>query len=218
MDNADAYIRKDDLIPMREEDYDKEKKIGAAADFAISKGDMANRTSFTIGGKSADNLLHFLDFQVGRWDSKEIVDKMFEIEDRWHPDFFWVEGGQIWKAIWPMIRDEMLDRDRWINIEVRNPVKDKASRGRSLQKRTRAGGTRWDTKASGYESAIQEILKFTGTSQATLDDQFDSAALLALGFDDGAPLDNEDFIEDDEAEFRRQDPHRNEGRNQVTGY
>lgn len=218
LDNADAYLRKDDFIEMGEADYESAKVIGAAADFAISKADAANRTSFTVGGKCVRNLLHFLDFRKGRWDSKEIIDEMFAIQQRWAPEFFWVEDGQIWKAIAPMLNSEMMRRDIWLNIIPRTPIKDKAARGRALQKRMRAGGARWNTAASGYAEAEYELLRFTGRAEATLDDQFDSAALLAAGFESTVDLEREDFMTEEEQELLRDDPREYSGRNEVTGY
>lgn len=218
LDNSEAYLQRDWFIPMRAADREKSKVICAAADFAISKKDKANRTSLTVGGKCADNLVHYIGQAVGRWDSLEIVDQLFSIDDRWHPDIFWVEGGQIWNALWPVLRKEMQKRDRWINFIVRNPIKDKASRGRSLQKRMRGGGTRWDADADWFPGMQDEMLRFTGYAEATLDDQFDSAALLSLGFDDLAEVESDDFMDEDERDLLENDPRQDLGRSTVTGY
>lgn len=218
LDNSDAYLKADWFIPMKAIDHERDKIIGCAADFAISKADKANRTSLTAGGMDQQNTLHFVGQTVGRWDSLEICDEMFAFAKRWSPDVFWVEDGQIWKALWPVLKREMQKRGTWINFTPRSPIGDKASRGRSLQRRMRAGGTRWDTEAEWFPGMQQEMLRFTGVTDATLDDQFDSAALLSLGFDDMNTLDEEDFIAPEDYEFRRQDPRVNDGRNQVTGY
>ena len=223
LDHSDAFLRVADFLPMNEDDYDTEKIVCAAADFAVSKADHANRTAFVIGGKDANNLLHFLDTRVGRWDPVEWVEVMFQIQKRWRPEVFWVEGGTIWKAIAPMIYREMQVRDVRINIEVRNPIKEKGTRGRSYQRRMRSGQCRFDKKAEWYSSFEQENLRFTGTAAATLDDQFDAAALLSLGFDDFAHVEVEDFFTEDEQEFERgfhrTKPGRtSDGRSQVTGY
>jgi hypothetical protein len=218
LDNSEAYLQRDWFIPMRAADREKSKVVCAAADFAISKKDKANRTSLTVGGKCADNLVHYLGQVVGRWDSLEIVDQIFSIDDRWHPDIFWVEGGQIWNALWPIFRKEMQKRDRWINFIVRNPIKDKASRGRSLQKRMRGGGTRWDTDAEWFPGMQDEMLRFTGYAEATLDDQFDSAALLSLGFDDLAEVESDDFMDEDERDLLENDPRLALGQSSITGY
>lgn len=218
LDSSDAYLKGEWFTPMKDADRDSDKLICASADFAISKKDKANRTSLTAGGTDSRNLLHFVGQAVGRWDSLEICDEIFDFAKRWNPDVFWVEDGQIWQALWPVLMREMQRRGIWINFSPRRPIGDKASRGRSLQRRMRAGGTRWDTEADWFEGMKQEMLRFTGYSDATLDDQFDSAALLSLGFDDMNLLDDDDFTPPEDYEFRRRDPRLEQGRNRVTGY
>lgn len=218
IDISVTYLHPSWFTPAGAADAQRQKVICAAADFAISKKDKANRTSLTVGGVCSENLLHFVDQRVGRWDSLEIIDELFLVAGRWNPDIFWVESGQIWLSLWPVIRKEMQARNRWINFVPRDPIKDKASRGRSLQKRMRAGGTRWDADAHWFPGMREEMLRFTGRDDATLDDQFDSAALLSLGFDDLATVDDEDFVPEEEWRFRAADPRVSDGRSQVTGY
>lgn len=230
-DNAEAFLRRQDFIPMREEDFDCPKRINVGWDFAVSKADLANRTSCTVGGKDARNLLHFLDFRVGRWNPSVSpaeksageygwIDLMFEVDERWSPEAHFVEGGIIWNAVMNVVYQEMLTRDKFLNLVVLNPVKDKATRGTSLKKRHRAGATRWNTSADGYEGAKEELLKFTGVAAARLDDQFDSAATLSLGFDREPLVEEEDFEPEEELEMHRRDPRKAlaDGRSQVTGY
>ena len=218
-DNSIAYLRKDDFLPMREEDFDTDKLVCIAADFAISTRDKANRTSFTVGGKCVNNILHIIDQRVGRWDSLEIIDEMFTLQERYNPDVFWVEGGQIWNALSPMIYQAMRASDCYINVSVRTPIGDKASRGRSLQRRMRAGGVKFNKDATWYPSYENELLRFTGTSDALLDDQFDSTALLSLGFDEIKITEPEDYYDDEEWNIRRHSPRNlNHGRSSVTGY
>lgn len=218
MDSSEAYLRKDDFLPMAGSDHDKAMIICASADFAVSKKDKANRTSFTIGGMCVDNLLHYRDQRVGRWDTLEWVDEMFFIQQRWSPDIFWVEDGVIWKGIASTVYKEMQGRGIFINIQPRPSVKDKATRGRSFQKRMRAGACRFNKEAEWYPDFEQELLRFTGHSEAALDDQFDSAALLSLGFEEMHLLDKEDFYTEEEEEFERHAGKRVTGRNHVTGY
>ena len=218
LDSSEAYLRRGDFLPMLDEDYDTSKLVCAAADFAISKADRANRTSLTVGGKDLANVLHYIDQRVGRWDSLEIVDEIFSVADRWSPDIFFVEGGQIWNALQPTLWKEMARLNRYINFEVRQPIRDKASRGRAYQRRMRAGQCRFDKQAEWYPSFEDENLRFTGTGDATLDDQFDSAALLALGFETLAKVETEDFDGEEELEMRNHDPRRVAGRSAVTGY
>ena len=99
LDHSDAFLKKDDFRAMKEEDYESDKIICIGSDFAVSKADKANRTSFTVGGKDVDNILHFLDQRTGRWDPTEWLDTMFELQTLWNPDVFYVEDGVIWKAV-----------------------------------------------------------------------------------------------------------------------
>lgn len=223
LDNSDAFLKRSDFLPMSEDDYDRPKVICAAADFAVSKADKANRTSFTIGGKDLDNILHFVDQHVGRWDTVEWIDRLFAIQQRWNPDVFWAEDGQIWKSVKPFIYREMQIRDIRINFEAINPIKDKGTRGRSYQRRMRAGQCRFDKRADWFPNFEQENLRFTGTAAATLDDQFDSAALLSRGFDEFSHIEKEDFYTEDEWEMERGFWNRprvaaTDGRSKVTGY
>jgi hypothetical protein len=80
----------------------------------------------------------------------------------------------------------------------------------------RAGGARWDKDAEWFPGMQDEMLRFTGYSDATLDDQFDSAALLSLGFESMALLDEDTFLPPEDYDFKHGD-HRVE-RNEVTGY
>ena len=219
LDHDDVYLRKEDFIPMSEEDYEIDKLVYAAADFAVSKADTANRTSFTVGGKCSRNLLHYIDQRVGRWDTSEWIDEMFSVQQRWNPEIFFVEGGVIWKSIEHVVYNEMRRRNVWMNLQVVQPVKDKAVRGTPFRKRMRAGGCRFDKQASWYEEFEYELRRFTPSAEALLDDMFDSAALLAKGLEADVPVvDEEDFRDEEDIILERDDPRRTFGRSPVTGY
>jgi len=222
LDHSDAFLKAADFREMKEADYESNKIICAAADFAVSRADKANRTAFVVGGKDVDNILHHIDVRKGRWDPTEWIEGMFDIQRIYNPEVFWVEDGVIWKSVKSMIYREMQVRDIRINFEAILPVKDKGTRGRSYQRRMRAGQCRFDKKAEWYPDFEQENLRFTGTAQATLDDQFDAAALLSRGFDDFAAVEKEDFFTEDEWEMERGFWNRPrqavDGRSSVTGY
>ena len=217
LDNSDAYLRREDFIPMAEEDHETPKINAVGIDWAVSKADSSNNTSLTIGGKDVLNTLHIIDQRKGKWDILRAIDEVFIVNERWHPEVFWVEGGAIWRAVEPVIRKEMHRRDRWLNIVVLNPIKDKAARGRPLQRRHRAGGMKFDKEADWYEDYEFELLRFTESASATRDDQFDSTATLCLGFEQMAELDKEDFMSDDELEFAHAEPADEDSR-PSTGY
>lgn len=220
-DNTERYLRTTDFIPMEDEDYERPKRVLAACDFAVSKSETANRTSFTVGGQDSFNHLHFIDQYVGKWSTDEWIDILFEMQSRNKPNTVFVEDGVIWKSVSPMIYKEMDRRHMWINFYPVTSVKDKAVRGRDYQKMMRAGVCRFDKRAAWYPDFEEENLLFTGTSDAKRDDQFDSAALLAKGVNLLADLEDKDLEEDYEEENERARSYDDRfyvGRSEVTGY
>ncbi len=227
-DNSNAYLRKQDFIPMGAEDRLRSKVKYAAADFAVSKNDLANRTSFTVGGKCSLNIVHVIDQRVDRWPSLEVVYslegvpagstalpkkgggfyigwivEMVAIQRLHNPDFFFVEDGVIWKAVKATFYNTIRELDCAINIVEIPSVKDKATRGRTFQKLHRAQMMRFDTEAEWYAGYEAELLRFTGGAQAILDDQFDSTSLLCIGFENYKPeaAEEDDFVEEEELEI-----------------
>lgn len=231
-DNADAYLRKGDFLPMTEEDHSRPMRFGAAADFAVSKLDAANRTCFVVGGRDTRNLINVVDCRVGRWASLEIdaagqkigwIMEMISIQRRWNPEWFWVEDGVIWKSIKHMVYEAMREEDCWMNLIEVPSVKDKSIRGRVYQKRHRSGGLRFDKTAEWYPGFEAENLRFTGGRASTLDDQFDAASLLCRGFELHTEIpEDDDFLPEEELEVlssaRRRLSPASGGRNEVTGY
>lgn len=217
-DSSDAYLKRDDFLPMTEDEVDAQKVNYVGCDFAVSKAAKANKTSFTIGGKSVDNLLHIHDQRIDKWDTLEWMEEMFLIQEAHNPYCFFVEDGVIWKSIAPTLYKEMQKRDVWLNCYAITPTKDKATRGRPLQKRMRARGIRFNKKASWYPAYEAELLHFTGHGDAVQDDQFDSTAILVKGLDLLNELDEDDFRSADEVEMEENDPRGELSRNVVTGY
>ena len=235
-DNDEQYIRKDDMLPMVftakdrqgepvEVDYRNQyKKRGCGVDFAVSESDTANRTAFVVGGKCLDNAICVEDVRVGRMDTMAIIDMFFIIAIRWADDLndftFHVEDGVIWKTLWPVLRDEMKERDIYLKIEPRMPVKDKAVRGRPYQKRSRAGQMRYDKDAEWYPIYEAEILSFRAGVEALEDDQFDGTSWLVIGLQDVEVEDEDQLTEDEvnDAMMASRMRKGGDGRSQTTGY
>jgi predicted phage terminase large subunit-like protein len=219
-DMDDRYLRPEDFRPMTLEDKDIFKRFYVGCDFAISKKDTANKTSFIVGGKDVDNITHIVDNRTGRMDSLEIIEEMFFIQECYSPEMFFVENGQIWKAIEPMLLKEMQKRDCWINYTALTPIMDKKARGRPYQKRSKAGGVRYYTEASWFPNYKEYLLLFTGDSEAVEDDEFDATATLFLGLEKMPETEDDDAVTEDELEFNAMSDsyRRDSGRSPVTGY
>jgi hypothetical protein len=195
-------------------------RIAVGVDFAISKKDKANRTSLTVAGQTAENVLQFIGQTVGRWDTPEIIEALFTAQELWNPDCFFVEDGVIWKAVEPILNRDMALRGVFLNCVPVSAMKDKATKGRSWQKRMKAGACRFDKEADWYAEYEHECLRFTGHSEAVLDDQFDSSAIVSRGFDSLALQTEDDFLDEDEMYSRGHGPDRggSNGRSTTTGY
>lgn len=217
-DNTDGYLKKEQFQPMEDGDFDLDVQVCAGVDFAISKKEKANRTSFTFAGRTVENRLHFFHQDKDRWGTDEIIEKMLHYERELHPEVWFVEDGVIWKAIEPILLQEMRLTNTFLNVVPLPSVKDKATRGRSWQKRMKSLTCKFDKEASWYADYEHECLRFTGYSDAVLDDQFDSSAILSRGFDSLPMMTEEDFMSDEEIELRRTDPPGHHGRNMTTGY
>ena len=191
------------------------------ADFAVSKADAANRTAFVVGGKTTDNYLDYTDFQADRWNSREWIDVMFDLETQYHPYAWFVEQGVIWKTVEPTVMEEMRKRDIFLNIVPLPSTKDKATRGQGLRKRMKAGTCRYNKEHPAYDEYQQEMLDFSMTAEAVQDDYFDASTILERGLS-SITVDAEDAIDDDEAEFSRESQRmrsqHSDGRSPVTGY
>ena len=213
-----AYLRKVDFLPMSDLDRKSEKRVCVGVDFAVSTNSQANRTSFTIGGQDALNFIHIIDQRADRWDPLEWIDEMFLIQRTYDPEAFFVEDGVIWKSVQGTIYREMTSRGIWMNLVPLSSTKDKAARGRPLQKRHRAGSMKFDKEADWYDVYEAELLRFTGTGDAREDDRFDSTSILVRGIESLSELDKEDFYEDEELDLLYGGPEKSVGRSTVTGY
>jgi phage terminase large subunit-like protein len=218
-DNNDTYLKKEWFKEMEDDHFDQDMRVSVGVDFAISKSDKANRTSFTTAGQDAQNFLNFFHQWVGRWGTDEIIENMIALQERFDPIAFFVEDGVIWKAIEPILNIAMREKNVFLNCIPLPSIKDKATRGRSFQRRMKAGTCRFDKQAEWYAPYEHELLRFTGYSEAVLDDQFDSSAILSRGFDSLPLLTEEDFMTDDELYFREvEDRSTMQGRSPITGY
>lgn len=216
-DNDDAYYQENWFIEMKIEDKELFKRFGVGVDFAVSKADTANRTAMVVAGKGLDNVLYHVDFVAGRLSSNEVIDIFFELFDRWNIEWFFVEDGVIWKTMWPIIQEEMLERDVFLNFVPMPCSKDKAVRGRPAQKRMKAGGSRYDKQHPEYLDFKEELMLFTGASEAPADDYHDAHAHLNAGMQE-VSVDEEDAVPEEDRRMRRTDPRNKLGRSQTTGY
>jgi hypothetical protein len=75
---GDAFFRKNDFVPMSEDEFDLAKVYYASIDFAISEKDKRSYSVITVGGIDENGILHIVDVIRQRMDAKQIIDEMLK--------------------------------------------------------------------------------------------------------------------------------------------
>ena len=202
IDQTTAYFRKDDFLPMTDDDYAKRKVYYATGDLAITENKRSAYTALGVGGLDSDGILHLEDVRRGRWDSLQISDEIFELAKRYPIDTFRLESENIQRSIGPFLFKRMQDEQNFINIDAKSPTKDKLARAQSIRARMRAGKVRFNKQAEWYPDFEEELLHFPKWQYK---DQVDMFAWMGLMLDEmvEAPTDeewDEDVYEDEWAD------------------
>ena len=215
-----SFFKKKDFIPMTEDDHNRIKRFYAAADLALSRKEKRSYTAIVVGGVDELGVLHIVHVFRARIDSKELVDKLLEIQIEYKPELFVLEKGQISLSIGPFLQDEQFKRGVFLNKIEKPPMNDKKARARAIQGRMRQGGVHFDTEAPWWPSFHEELLRF---DRGEYDDQVDAIAWLGQILNEliEAPTIKEMQDMDDEEEIYRTgygSSFAAGGRSQVTGY
>jgi predicted phage terminase large subunit-like protein len=214
IDNTTAYFRQQDFLAMRPADRETRKTYYVGIDLAIGESDRNAYTVMVVGGMDIEGTLHVVDVRRDRIDGLQIMEEMFSIYDRWHPDTYRTESENIEKAIGSFMNREMDERQKYLNLDPRPPTVDKDKRAQSIRARMRAGKVRFDKEAEWYADFEEELLKYP---KAPFKDQVDAFAWLGLMLEEMVEPQSDREIEDEEY-MQAFEQHTAMGRNQVTGY
>jgi len=214
IDESTAYFKRDDFISVTDEDRNSRLDYYSAIDFAISTAERSDYTVIATVGVNSDGALLVVDIRRGRWDANEIIEEMFSVHKRYHPELFVVESGAIQKAIGPFLQKEM-QRRGYINLYPVTPIKDKAYRARSLQARMRAGGIRFDKDKMWYPNLEDEMARFPRDRH---DDQVDALAWIGLILDKIIEAPTKEEENEEEYQSMINEEITLTGRSKTTGY
>jgi len=217
LDEENAYFRREDFLK-----YDKDKLdeghyyYYSAADFAISDKQRADYTVIITIAIDDKNNIYVVDVRRGRWDSLQIIEQIFSVHTRYHPEIFTVEAGAIQKSIGPFLRKEMYERSIFVNLNEMTPVNDKQTRARSIQARMRMGGVYFNHNASWFPDLQQEMMQFPRSPH---DDQVDTLAWIGLTLDKYLEGKSKaDVLEEEYEDEYGEDSFAFSGRCSTTGY
>lgn len=213
---ADAFFRRSDFKPMVDGDHSREKTMYAAIEFALFASDKGDNTVVVVGGMDSDGMLHIVDCVAGRMDPLDSTNLMFEMDEKYDITMWCVEDDNIGKAIGPFLNQEMVKRNRFMNLHRIRPHKDKQARATSIRARMRAGGVRMDFGAPWYEDLHAELIEFP---RGHHDDRVDALAWLGLMLDGFSPaLTRKELDELAWREEEEESGYDDSGRSEVTGY
>ena len=219
VDIGTSFFRPEDFVPMAEEDHKKPKRFYVGGDLAFSKNQGRDFTVFYVAGLDSDGILHMMDERRGRWNGNEVIDQMYAIQEYCIElngegvDEWFIESGAIKETLGAALELRMRE-EGYLNLCPRLiPTQDKAIRAMPLQARMRSRGIKWDTNASWFAPAKQEMLEFTQEgSRGAHDDRVDAAAWLAQGLRRMVVAESEDereerlLYEDRESAFEEEAP------------
>ncbi|TXH12651.1 MAG: hypothetical protein E6R03_12500, partial [Hyphomicrobiaceae bacterium] len=151
-------------------------RIYAASDHAVSVKQTADFTVLLIVGVDSAGIIWVLDCVWRRMRSDETVEEMMRLMKQWRPIIWWAEADHIGKSIGPFLNKRMMEEQTYINVRE-SPIgnKDLVQRSQPLQGLMRLGRFRIPADAPYREKAVNELLKFSGSS-ANKDDFVSAAA------------------------------------------
>lgn len=215
IDEATAYFKKKDFLPVR--DLDEPLEYYISADLAISQKDRTAYTVFAVAGITPGNVLRLLDVERFRGDALEIIDLMFSMYLRYRPQIIFLEEENIARTLGSVINKEMEERGIFLPLQLMTASQDKIKRARALQARMRAGMVQFDTEAEWFPTLQQEFLQFP---RGAYMDQVDAVAWIALGLDKlyDTPTHKEIELAAYEEELEETSDYYMMSANSITGY
>ena len=225
IDPSKALIRAADLIEVTPEELMEPGFYYAAGDLAISKEQKADYTAFVVVKITNSGKVILVDIVRDRFDSVEIIDKIFEIQHDYQPEVFAIEQEKITQSIGPFLEIEMNKRDIYPNILKIPSVKDLVKRSWGIRARIRSGKFRYDPRMYYWDTAKSELIQFP---RSTHDDITSALALIGKILDKQADAPTEDELEeerfadaryyDEDEDFFDDDEERYFGVDPYTGY
>jgi predicted phage terminase large subunit-like protein len=225
LDPTRAYFKKSDLLEMsrsdKEDIIERKKPLTyyIADDPAVSEHERADYTAIVICGMDADGTLYMVEAIRDRIDTREHIDLLFDLYQKYKPEFIAIEKEKITKAIGPFLREEMLKRQMFpLIVEIPHGNKDLEMRARSWQGRMRIGSVKFDKSADWYPIYEAEVTTFP---RGTKDDLVSASAIMGMALDRMVEAPTKEQIEEDEYEEQYQlylNAEGMNGRSQYTGY
>lgn len=214
-DESTAPFRRADFMAMLDGEEQQSFNYYISTDFATTEKQKSDYSAFVVAGMNSVGQLYVLKVIQQRMESPEILETIFALTHRYKNATVFVEKGQIWSTLKPLVVNEMYKSENFFSIEELPSITDKRSRSASIRARMRVGAVKFDKQAEWYPNFEEECLRFPQGH----DDQVDALSLLGLALLKyvEAPTPEEEQEEAREEEMESSGIFFN-GRNEVTGY
>jgi predicted phage terminase large subunit-like protein len=160
--------------------YDKlpDCRFYGSSDYAVTDGG-GDYTVHTVWGIDAKGDIYRAAQWRGQTASDEWIEQKLDLIAKWKPLCWFGEGGVIQKAVEPMLRRRMRERNVHCRLEWFSSVHDKPTRARSFQAMAATGRVHFERGAD-----LSEFLVFPAGKH---DDEVDTASLIGRAIDQAHP-------------------------------
>lgn len=155
-----------------------EMRYYGSSDYAVT-ADGGDYTVHRIWGIDPAGDIYRVDGWRGQTASDEWIERKIDLIAKWKPLAWFGEGGVIQKAVEPMLRRRMRERNTHCRLEWLPSVADKPTRARSFQAMAATGRVHFEPGAD-----ISEFLVFPAGKH---DDDVDTASLIGRAIDQAHP-------------------------------
>lgn len=140
-----------------------EMRIYSASDLAISKATTADYSVTIVAGIDRNQNIWILDIYRGQWNSLELTDHFFDVQQTWGCEIMGIESGQIELTLEPFLMKAEEERGKSLNYEkLKTRGMDKQARARPIQGRMQQGRVHFPRVAEHrlMQWLYNEMLKF----------------------------------------------------------
>lgn len=152
------------------------------SDFALTDGG-GDFTELAVWGLNSERGATGIDWWSGQTTASEWIEALIDMMEKHQPRAFFGEAGPIRRAIEPMLRARMRERDVFCRLVWLPRVADKAASARGFQARAEMGMITL-TDSRKMREVVEQLVGFP---TAKHDDKVDACSLLGMALDQTHP-------------------------------
>lgn len=183
-DDGEFFKRQDIRYRHLTKDYWLLARRFIVADYAIKKKQRNDFTALGVLALDGNDDLYVLDIVHKRMSTYEIAMAIVGLVEKYTPEFYAGEQGQIHSAVWPVVEKELEKKRLYLSVnESLVPITEKEVRARPLQARTQLHKLFFSYEGElpdVYSDAERELLRFPNGTHDDIVDMLAWGARLAL--------------------------------------